>query len=351
MYVDIHLDAIQPRALLDQLEIGARSRPDVIHLDLSGIADIDTVGVAALRVATRRLAARGVTVELRGASAEVARMLAETPAVGDLAPPVKEGVLARVGELWLSWWRALVAVADMFLETVRGLVAAMFGRATFSLRDITDQVERMGVDSVPIVSSLSFLLGLVLAFQTWVQLQPLGAGQYVLQFVGIGMARGFAPFIVAVLVAGRTGSAIAAELATMEMRQENDALRVMGISPVRHLVVPRMIALTLVVPGVGVIATFAGIAGGVAVMVALSPNWMASVNRMLVGVDLADLWLGAVKSVLFAWTIGLASSFSGLRSSFGALSIGLAATRAVVSSIFFVMVVDAIVTTIWTAAQ
>lgn len=349
--MDIHLDAVQPRALLDLLEIRARGRPDVIRVDLSGLTEIDTVGVATLRVAKRKLELAGIAVELCGASGKVAQILQDTPVIAAPEQPPAPGVIERVGEASLSVWRGLVALADLTFETMHGLLTATFGRGSFSIRDTLDQVERIGVDSVLIVTFLSFLLGVVLAFQTWVQLHVFGTEQLVLEFMGIGMARGFAPFIVAVLVSGRTGSAIAAELSTMEMRQENDALRVMGISPIQHLVVPRMIALTLVMPGVTLIATLAGILGGFVVMLVLSSDWTAAFHRMLINMALTDLWMGVVKAVLFGWAIGLASAFTGFNSGLGALSIGSAATRAVVFSIFFIMIVDAIVTTVWTIAQ
>lgn len=349
--VDVRVDAILPRVLLEQLRATARAHPAVIRLDLAALTDIDTVGVATLRAARQRLAAIGIELELRNASPEIARTLDETPTPTPIEPRPRVGTIERIGERSRAAWRGLVALADMTFETMAGLWMAVRGRATFTGRDIIDQVERIGADSVPIVTFLSALLGLVLAFQAWVELHAFGTEQLVLEFVGIGMARGFAPFIVAVLLSGRTGSAIAAELSTMEMRQENDALRVMGISPVRHLVVPRMIALTLVVPGVSLLATAAGVLGGFGAMVGLSANWMAAVNRLLANIDFGDLWLGMVKSLLFGWVIGLVSAFAGFRSGYGPVSIGIAATRAVVWSIFAVMVVDAIVTTIWTLAQ
>jgi phospholipid/cholesterol/gamma-HCH transport system permease protein len=349
--MDLRFDAARPRALLHELEARARTRPSVVRLDLSALDDIDSAGVATLRVASRRLLASGIAVELHGASPKVAHVLDDTPAPAPPAAPREPGVLERVGEASLAAWRGLIALADMTIEALRGTVAAMIGRRTFSLRDTLDQVERMGSDAIPIAATLSFLLGLVLAFQTWVQLHYFGTDVFVLDFVGVGMARGFAPFIVAILLAGRTAPAIAAELSTMEMRQENDVLRVMGISPVRHLVVPRMIAITVVIPSLSLVATACGIAGGVVVMVWLNPHWMASIDQLLIDLTPDDLWLGTVKSVLFGWVIGLASAFTGFHSGSGALSIGLAATRAAVGSIFFVMIVDSIVTTIWTMAQ
>jgi phospholipid/cholesterol/gamma-HCH transport system permease protein len=352
LHVRVHVDAIRPRALLAELGRNVEvRRARVVELDLSGLNEIDDIGVAALHVATRRLAAVGVRVELVGSNPKVAAVLAETPPSAALARPPDPGRVERIGQATLAWWRGTVALADMTLTTIVGCGLALVGRASFSLRELLEQIERIGTDALLIVASLSWLLGLVLAFQTWKQLNTFGTEQLVLEFVGIGMARGFAPFIVGVLLSGRTGSAIAAELATMEMRQENDALRVMGISPIRHLVVPRMLALTVVVPGINLIATALGIVGGLVVMLVLSPNWTAAFDRMVVNLALSDFWLGAVKAVLFGWVIGLISAFWGFNSGAGPVSIGLASTRAVVWSIFFIMVVDAIVTTIWTISQ
>lgn len=349
--MEVRLDAIRPRALLHELDTRARTRPDVIRLDLSALHDIDDTGVATLRAAARRLARSGITVELHGASPRVARVLADTP---EPNPPVHQrepGVLERVGRSSIAAWHGLLTLADMTIEAMQGAVGAVVGRRSFSWRDVAEQLELMGADALPIVATMSFLLGLVLDFQTWVQMHYYGTESVVLEFVGIGMARGFAPFIVAVLLASRTAPAIAAELSTMEMRQENDMLRVMGISPVRHLVVPRLFAITLVTPALSLIATASGVIGGLLVTVWLDPHWMSAIETMLREMTLADLWLGAVKSVLFGWVIGIASAFTGLHSGYGALSIGIAATRAAVASIFFVMVVDSIVTTLWTIAQ
>lgn len=349
--MDVRLDAIRPRSLLQELAAPVRARPAVLRVDLSALHDIDSTGVAALRAASRRLSRSGIAVELHGASPEVARVLADTPVPNPPELPREPGALERVGRSTIAAWRGLLTLADMTIEAMQGAVGAVMGRRSFSWRDVAEQLELMGADALPIAATMSFLLGLVLDFQTWVQMHRYGTESVVLEFVGIGMARGFAPFIVAILLASRTAPAIAAELSTMEMRQENDVLRVMGISPVRHLVVPRLFAITLVTPALSLIATISGILGGLLVTVWLDPHWMSALETMLREMRLADLWLGTVKSVLFGWVIGLASAFTGLHSGYGALSIGIAATRAAVASIFFVMIVDSIVTTLWTLAQ
>lgn len=349
--MDVRLDAIRPRSLLHELEVHARTRPAVLRLDLSALRQIDSTGVATLRAVTRRLRRSGVAVELHGATPEVMRVLSATPEPDPPKHPPEPGVLESLGRSCFAGWSGLLTLADMTLEAMQGAAGAVVGRRSFSWRDVVEQLELMGADALPIAATMSFLLGLVLDFQTWVQMHYYGTESVVLEFVGIGMARGFAPFIVAILLASRTAPAIAAQLSTMEMRQENDVLRVMGISPVRHLVVPRLFAITLVTPALSLIATASGILGGLLVTVWLDPHWMAAFETMLREMTLGDLWLGTVKSVLFGWVIGLASAFTGLHSGYGALSIGIAATRAAVASILFVMIVDSIVTTLWTMAQ
>lgn len=349
--MDVRLDAIRPGSLLHELAVTAKTRPDLVRLDLSALHELDSTGVATIRAASHTLRRAGIAVELHGASPRVARILAETPEPRPTARLPQPAVLERIGRSSIRVWRGLLALADMTLEAIQGAVGAAVGRRTFTFRDVVTQLELMGADAVPITAAMSCLLGLVLDFQTWVQMHYYGTESVVLEFVGIGMARGFAPFIVAILLASRTAPAIAAELATMESRQENDVLRVMGISPVRHLVVPRLFAITLAAPALTLIATASGILGGLFVTLWLDPHWMSALDTMLRETTLADLWLGAVKSVLFGWVIGLASAFTGLHSGYGALSVGIAATRAAVASIFFVMIVDAVVTTLWTMAQ
>lgn len=343
------LTAARARAVFEELESAARRRPEAITIDFSGVDDIDTAGVATLIVVRRDLERRGIRVELAGLSPTHRRIFAAVPPPPrPRAPPPSRGLLERVGARGRSALAATTALAEMTVDAAWGTLAALVGRRTFQRGATVDQMLRIGVDAIPIIAMLSFLLGTVLAFQTWVQLETFGADLWTTHLVGIGMSREFGPFIVAIILTGRSGSAIAAELSTMEMREENDALRVLGISPVGHLVVPRLLAITLVIPGLALISTAIGIAGGILVTAGLGVPWQMGVDSMLAAMSLDDVSLGLIKSVLFGWIIGLASCHTGLHSGADPQSVGTAATRAVVSSIFFIIVVDSIVTTAWT---
>jgi len=340
--------AARTNTLLERLEAERRAHPDAVELDVSDIEATDSQVLASLRAARERLAREGTQVRFIRAAKAVEPLLEGGRKAPEGEPASR---LERLGRAEQRIWMSLFDLADVAVETARGIAGAFIGRRTFTPSDVVDQSVRIGVDALPIIAMLSFLLGTVLAFQTWVQLEYYGFDTMVLDLVGLGMAREFAAFIVAVIVAGRSGSAIAAELSTMEMGQENDVLRVMGISPVRHLVVPRMLAITLVMPGLALFADAVGILGGLAAAMWLGLPWVSGLKTMLAYLTLDDLWLGVVKSVLFGWVIGLSASFMGLHSGHSPRSVGVAATRAVVASIFFIIVVDSIVTTIWTMAQ
>ncbi|HEY5949122.1 MAG TPA: ABC transporter permease, partial [Kofleriaceae bacterium] len=207
-------------------------------------------------------------------------------------------------------------------------------------------------DAVFIVGLLSFLLGMTVAFQGAVQLQKFGAGVFVADMVGWSMVREFAPLITAIVLTGRTGAAIAAELGTMRVGAEIDALATMGVSPIRFLVVPRMAALTFVQPALTLMAMFIGIAGGfvvAAMVVDMSPLtfWSHITERVTIG----DFAQGLGKSFVFAQIIGLTACHLGLRASGDANSVGRATTRTVVISIFMIVVVDAVFATIITLSR
>jgi phospholipid/cholesterol/gamma-HCH transport system permease protein len=344
------LTAEQARDAYAELLAAARQRPQAVEIDLRDVEEIDTAGVAAIRVGRRRLERAGARVEVTHASARVATVLDETPEAPRPERPPARGMMEQIGRAAEGCWKALLDLSSMSVEAMRGTAAAVVGRRTFSRGESLDQMVLIGVDALPIIGMLSFLLGTVLAFQTWVQLRDFGAGEWVSHLVGIGMSREFGPFIVAIILAGRSGSAIAAELSTMEMREENDALRVLGVSPVRHLVVPRLIGMTLVIPGLTLVATAIGMAGGILVTGMLGQPYLGATESMLDAMSLDDIWLGLVKSVLFGWVIALAGSYTGFHSGQDARSVGAAATRAVVASIFFIVVIDSIVTTAWTVA-
>jgi phospholipid/cholesterol/gamma-HCH transport system permease protein len=205
---------------------------------------------------------------------------------------------------------------------------------------------KIGVDALPIAALLSCLLGLILAFQTLYQLRRFGAELYMADIVGTAMVREFGPLLTAIILAGRSGSAIAAELGTMVVREEIAALETMGIRRSGYLVLPRLIAISLMAPALTLISMALGIAGALALsnMGALpKPVFWHRVTEV---VWLSDFAIGLTKSMLFAWLVGFSGVFAGLRTRGAADSVGQSTTRAVVASIFLVIVMDSIVTSL-----
>ena len=211
-----------------------------------------------------------------------------------------------------------------------------------------EQIVKIGVEGVPIVTFLSFLIGAVLALNAASQLRQFGAAIYIANLVGVSMSREMAPLITAIIVAGRSGSAITAELGTMVVSEEVDAMRTMALSPSRFLLVPRVLALLCAVPCLTVLSNLAGIFGGYWVGVLVlglgSRNYVQQTAQSLL---ISDLVTGMVKSLVFALLIGLVSCYRGFYVRGGAEGVGTNTTASVVTSIVLCILADAVFTTIF----
>jgi phospholipid/cholesterol/gamma-HCH transport system permease protein len=354
--VRVHGDVIVPiaRELYVCLRQVARRR-DVTKLviDFGDAGRVDSSAVAAIELVKRQIERNGKQLQLDGLG-ERQRAAFELVPQASPPPPLLEepGVLERVGDTLYDAGGAALDLARLAGDGARQVVAVAARRRRLPAGAVTEQIGRMGVDAVFIVALLALLLGLTTAFQGAVQLRRFGADVFIADMVGISMVRELAPLVTAIILTGRTGAAIAAELGTMKVGSELDALRAMGISPVRFLVVPRLIAITLVVPALTLMAMFVGIGGGMIVAASsldLPPTayWVRIVDR----VDLSDYIHGLSKSFVFAWIIGLAGCHLGMNAGRDASSVGRATTRTVVASIFFIILVDAIFATVSTSVR
>lgn len=225
-------------------------------------------------------------------------------------------------------------------ELTLGLVKAILHPGGLRAKDFFLIVEASGPQALPIIGMLGFLVGLILAFQGAVLMKQFGAEIYIADFVGKSVARELGPLITAIIVAGRTGSAFAAEIGTMKVNEEIDALSTMGLDPVRFLVIPRVTAATLMTPLLAVITNLFGMMGGAVVMMGLGFPLVTYVNRLLASVTTADYLGGLFKSIIFGLLISGAGCFCGLRTGEGASAVGNSATRAVVSSIIMIVIAD-----------
>jgi phospholipid/cholesterol/gamma-HCH transport system permease protein len=359
--------------------VGKQRGVKTLVLDFSECGRIDSSGIAVLALLGRQLgrqhkkldlvrlhdqhrAALALAPETGAYDAENRR---ETPAdppqvdsVGEIprsdrTVSVRLSVLVeQLGERVIDFGANVAAFAQLVTDTVRQLVQVVARGKRMPAGALRQHLDVMGVGAIFIVSLLSFLTGMTMAFQGAVQLARFGAGVFVADMIGMSMVRELVPLMTAVIITGRTGAAIAAELGTMQVRSEIDALSTMGIDPVRFLVVPRIVAITVAGPALTLIGIFVGILGGMLVAaVTLDMPAVTFWARVVDRVTLLDFVHGLGKSVVFAWIIGFAGSHLGMRAGGDASSVGTATTRTVVTSVFFIILVDAVFATIATFAK
>jgi phospholipid/cholesterol/gamma-HCH transport system permease protein len=330
--------------------LGRRRDLRRVVIDFSGAERIDSAGMAAVSLARRQLERRGVALELtaldetqRAAFAQLGRPRAAEPPT-DAEPP---GALERIGERVLEATDGVRAFLGLVVETARQTLAVATRRAKLPSGSVSRQIAEMGADGVPIIALLSCMLGLTVGFQAVLQLQKFGAGVYVADTIGLSMVRELAPLMSAIILTGRTGAAIAAELGTMRVRSEIDALSSMGISPVRFLVVPRLLAITVAGPALALFSMAVGISGGMLIATAvLDLGPLSFMERVAERVTMGDFLHGLSKSFVFAWIVGFSGAHLGMRAGDDASSVGAAATRTVVTGVSLIIVVDAIFATV-----
>ena len=225
------------------------------------------------------------------------------------------------------------------------LLIAPWKKQSFKFSKVVAQVNRIGVDALPMVALTAFSIGLTLAMQGAHELQRMGAAMYVPNLVAVSLLRELGPLLIAIIVIGRSGSAITAELGTMRVSEEIEALGVMAINPIRFLIVPRFVAMLIMLPILTVFGNYIGIVGGWTIChFALDMNTAAYVLRSIEAAKIGDLYSGLVKSLVFAWLIVTIACQAGLQVEGGAEGVGTATTRSVVYSLLAILVANALLT-------
>lgn len=256
-------------------------------------------------------------------------------------------VLTRIGNVTIEMHRNWTDLLDFIGETSYAVIKLFRGRARFRASDLFYQIEGAGPSALPIITLISMLVGLILAFVGAVQLRLFGAQIFVADLVGLGMAREMGAMMTAIIMAGRTGAAYAAQLGTMQVNEEIDALKTMGISPIEFLVLPRLLALCLMMPLLCIYADFMGILGGAIVSAAmLDISMFEYYQQVQSAVPLKHFLIGIIKAGIFGVLVATAGCFRGMQCGRSASAVGFAATNAVVTSIVLIVVADAIVTII-----
>ena len=348
---DWSLAAPLPDALVLAGEVGGLGRVSRVTVDASALGRWDSVLPAFLFELAAALKGRGVELAADGAPEGLRRLLAIAQAVPPrttATPETRPNPVARIGLAAQSWWAALVDNVRFIGEVALALLAFLRGRAKFRTEDVARVFAAAGPQALPIVTLIGLLAGFILAFVGGNELELFGAQIYVANLVTTGMAQEMGPLMAAVIMAGRTGAAFAAELGTMQVNQETDALRTLAVEPVQYLVVPRMLALMLMLPLLACYAMLMGILGGgiVGVLVFdINPTQYTQQMRLMIGIE--DFAGGIFKAALFGAIVAVAGCLRGMRCGQDAAAVGNAATSAVVTSIVGIVVADAIINVIY----
>ena len=317
--------------------------PQPVALDVSGVERIDTVGAWILQRFVERTGA-----QILGARDDVQRLMALVHSAERdvrVRPEPPHPLVRIVGEIGTS---ALVAAS-----TLKGLVA-FFGAILIAswdlvrhprrirLNAVVHRFELVGVSALGIIGLMSFLIGIVIAQQGAVQLEQFGAEVLTVNLIGRITTRELGVLMTAIMVAGRSGSAFAAQIGTMKLTEEIDAMRTIGVSPIEALVIPRVLAAVVMMPLLGFYATLVSIlGGGLFCWISLEIPPVTFVQRLQEVIPITDLWVGLVKAPVFGAIIAITGCFQGIQVSGNAEEVGLKTTAAVVQAIFLVIVLDA----------
>lgn len=316
--------------------------------DLSDVVELDTTGAWLILRTVSDLQSRGATAELTQVGPRFRGLLDTVADAARVAPDPPARVSALVALLSRMGRVTFAVMAEARnLLTFLGAVVITFVRAAAAPRRLrfpalVAHMEQTGLNALPIVGLLSFLIGVVVAYQGADQLAKFGAEIYTVNLVGIGVLREMGVLITAIIVAGRSGSAFTAQIGTMKVNQEIDALSTLGLDPLFVLVLPRVLGLMLVMPLLVFYADILGLLGGAAMAtLALDVTFSQFLTQLNTAVPIAHFWVGMVKAPLFAFVIAVVGCYEGLQVSQSAESVGRMTTKSVVEGVFLIIVLDA----------
>jgi len=338
-----HLDAA-----VAALELSAPAGVPVV-IDTSALTALDTFGAVLLHRLRQHGAADGRAAEVTGLADDY-RGLYDAVGRTAVVPPDKPrsrfdvpASLAGVGRSTVEMGREVTGLVDMLGRVGRALVGVARDPRSFRLTSLVHQLDRVAWQAVPIIALITFLIGCIIAQQGFFHFRKFGADQYVVDMVGILVVREIGVLLVAIMVAGRSGSSYTAELGSMKMREEIDAIRTMGLDPVSVLILPRVLALVIALPALTLLGILAALYGGglvASLYGGMSPEiYMARLREAL---SMDHLKVGMLKAPFMALVIGIVACAEGLRVKGSAESLGLRTTASVVKAIFLVIVLDGI---------
>ncbi|MBW2469610.1 MAG: ABC transporter permease [Deltaproteobacteria bacterium] len=336
-------------------EIGRQVESDAaikqIAFDTAALSDWDSGLLSFLTKIITDSSAKNITVNQEGLSEGIQKLLKLAFAVperkGARKEAVREPLLDRIGASTIEVGQASVDTLGFIGEAFLALLKFFVGKARFQRSELMLTIQQCGVQALPIVSLISVLVGLIFAFIGAVQLMMFGAQIFVADLVAIAMTRVMGAVMVGVIMAGRTGAAFAAQIGTMQVNEEIDALQTLGISPMEFLVLPRMLALILMMPLLVVYADLMGILGGFIVGVGMLDITVKQyINQTINAMNLYHFFIGIIHALVFGVLVALAGCLRGIQCGRSASAVGQATTSAVVTSIVAIVVATAVITVV-----
>ncbi len=323
-----------------------RSRPTCVTIDASEVEYCDGAGLGLFVEAHRRGVRACGQVRVQGLSEELQRLLDQFE-LRDFEdwrapPPSCKPLAEEVGESTYSVYQDTKALIAFVGEMTVALLQVAVRPRSLRWGNAMLAAEKAGVNALPIVMLIGFLIGLIIAFQAATPMQQFGAEFFVTDIVALSMLRELGPVMTAIVLAGRSGSAFAAEIGTMKVREEIDALVTMGIDPVKMLATPRVLGAMFMTPLLSAFASLAGLIGGGIVVLSLGFSLHSYTNRITDAVDYVDLLSGLFKAFVFAILVAGVGCLRGLRTNTGPSAVGDSTTSAVVSGIILIIITDAI---------
>jgi phospholipid/cholesterol/gamma-HCH transport system permease protein len=323
-----------------------------LTFDTAALGDWDSGLLTFLSGVLKACAARGIAVDQDGLPEGLRRLLAMAAAVPEQKVPPRaaaaQSLPARVGAATLDLIRGAPAMLRFLGEIILSFLRLFAGRARFRASDMWLEIEQVGPRALPIVSVISFLVGLILAYLGADQLKLVGAQVFIADLVAIGMVREVGALMTGIIIAGRTGAAFAAQLGTMQVNEEIDAFRTLGISPVDFLVLPRMLALMLMVPLLTLYSGFVGMFAGLVVSVTIFDiSLFEYYNETLRALELKHFWVGLSKGTVYGAMVAFAGCLRGMQCGRSAEAVGEAATSAVVTGILLITIAASVMTIVY----
>jgi phospholipid/cholesterol/gamma-HCH transport system permease protein len=331
---------------LGDIDAGGAAR---IRVDLSQVTALDSAGAWVVFRFLRRMEAGGAHAELTGQTdAQAALLHRMTPVAEErkplarpLIPPIR-AMVERVGHATFEFVGRGYALVSFFGIVAVALLRTLVRPRQLRFIALLSHVERIGLDAMPIVGLLSFLIGVVLAYQGADQLRAYGAEIFTINLLGVSVLRELGVLLTAIMVAGRSGSAFTAEIGTMQVNEEVDALRTLGLDPVEVLVLPRLLAMMVALPLLAFFADMMALFGGALMaLFVLDISVAQFIDQFREAIVSRMFWVGIVKAPFFAFLIAMVGCYEGLQVEGSAESVGRLTTKSVVESIFLVIVADA----------